>query len=101
MDTLLLVMAIATAVGTLVVLVVFARGARTIPELKNHAPLATGPLVSVVFAARDEGPNIEQALSSLLAQKYSPIEIVAVNDRSVDDTAAVLQRMAGRDSRIR
>ena len=58
------------------------------------------PLVSVVIAARDEGPHIERALSSLLAQRYPRIELIAVDDRSTDDTGAVFDRMAARDPRI-
>lgn len=97
----LLALAAATALGVFVVLIVFIRGALSIPNLADQAPRTDGPLVSVVFAARDEGPNVEACLTSLLAQSYRRLEIVAVNDRSVDDTAEVLGRMAARDSRIR
>lgn len=96
----LLWLAAVTALGVLVVAITFARGARSIPNLAAQPPRVDGPLVSVVFAARDEGPNIEASLSSLLAQSYHQLEIVAVDDRSVDDTGAILERMAARDSRI-
>jgi glycosyltransferase involved in cell wall biosynthesis len=97
----LLALAGVTVVGVVVTAVVFIRGARSIPDLAKQAPRHTGPLVSIIFAARDEGPNIEQALGSMLAQSYRQVEFIAVNDRSRDDTGAVLDRMASRDGRIR
>jgi glycosyltransferase involved in cell wall biosynthesis len=96
----LLGLAIVTAVGILVTVVIFMRGALSIPDLTVQEPRTSGPLVSVVFAAKDEGPNIEQALTSMLAQTYERVEFIAVNDRSTDDTGIVLDRMAARDSRI-
>lgn len=101
METALLVLASITALGAAVTLVIFVRGARAIPILADQPVRRTGPLVSVIFAAKDEGPNIEAALGSMLAQSYERIEFIAVNDRSVDDTGAVLERMAARDPRIR
>jgi glycosyltransferase involved in cell wall biosynthesis len=59
-----------------------------------------GPKVSVVVAARDEGPHIERALESLLAQRYDALEIIAIDDRSADDTGAILDRMALADPRL-
>ncbi|HET9424435.1 MAG TPA: glycosyltransferase family 2 protein [Gemmatimonadaceae bacterium] len=97
----LLWLAATTALGVFIILILFARGARSIPNLADQAPRTDGPLVSVVFAARDEGANIEATVTSLLGQTYERLEIVAVNDRSVDDTGSVMERMATRDPRIR
>jgi len=55
----------------------------------------------VVVAARDEGPHIERALQSLLAQQYADFEIIVIDDRSADDTGAILDRMALASSRLR
>jgi glycosyltransferase involved in cell wall biosynthesis len=101
LSTALFALAILTAATVLVTAVIFIRGARSIPNLETQQPRVTGPLVSVIFAARDEGPNIEPALGSMLAQSYQRVEFIAVNDRSVDDTGPVLERMAARDDRIR
>jgi GT2 family glycosyltransferase len=90
-----------TALAVFVTAVIFVRGAMAIPDLRAQPPRPTGPLVSVIFAAKDEGPNIERALGSMLAQSYEPLEFIAVDDRSADDTGAVLDRMAARDRRIR
>lgn len=99
--TTLVVIASITALAILVTAVIFIRGARSIPKLEDGPAQTTGPLVSVIFAAKDEGPNIEQALGSMLAQSYAQLEFIAVNDRSTDDTGAVLGRMATLDRRIR
>lgn len=101
MDTALLVLAILTVAAVFATAVVFARGAASIPDLAVQTPRVTGPMVSIIFAARDEGPNIEPALGSMLAQSYGQLEFIAVDDRSTDDTGAVLDRMAARDPRMR
>ena len=97
----LIALAVVTVVGLSVVFVQFFVGARTIRNLVDQPGRSDGPLVSVIVAARDEGPNIERALGSLLAQAYDRLEIVAIDDRSTDDTGVVLERMAARDPRIR
>lgn len=99
-ETVALILAAVTAVGVLITAVIFIRGGLSIPNLIDYRPRVTGPLVSVIFAAKDEGTNIELALRSMLKQSYEKLEFIVVNDRSVDDTGAVLDRMAARDERI-
>lgn len=52
------------------------------------------PMVSVVIAARNEAANIGSCLESLQSQDYPPdrYEIVVADDRSTDDTPAILRR---------
>ncbi len=57
--------------------------------------------MSVVVPARDEAAALEQAIRSLLAQDYPAIEVIAVDDRSTDETAAILARLAAADARLR
>ena len=95
------VLAAITTIAVFIMAVIFVRGARSLPDLEQSPVRTIGPLVSVIFAAKDEGLNIEQALESMLAQSYEKVEFIAVNDRSTDDTGAVLERMAARDRRIR
>ncbi len=61
-------------------------------------PLASPyfPFVSVVIAARNEAPNIEKCIHSILAQNYPPdkYEIILVNDFSEDNTAKIAQKIA-------
>ena len=52
------------------------------------------PRLSVVLAARDEAESIRSAVSSLLAQDYPALEVIAVDDRSRDATGAILDELA-------
>jgi glycosyltransferase involved in cell wall biosynthesis len=103
METFLLVLASLTALFLLATLAELVRGNRLLKSLREVAPW-TGPnppAVSVVIAARDEERNIEEALRSVLAQDWRPLEIVVIDDRSSDRTGAILDAMAATDSRLR
>ena len=52
------------------------------------------PRVSVVVPARDEGHKIEAGLKSLLASDYPDFEIIAIDDRSRDETGAIMDQLA-------
>ncbi|MBS0206613.1 MAG: glycosyltransferase [Planctomycetes bacterium] len=52
------------------------------------------PFLSVVVPARDEGHKIEAGLRSLLAADYPAFEIIALDDRSRDDTGVIMDRLA-------
>jgi hypothetical protein len=67
-------------------------GMARLPWLSDAPPLPSGgaPLVSVIFAARDEAEKLPRAIETLLAQDYAQFEVVAVNDRSQDQTPAIL-----------
>ncbi|HEX7245029.1 MAG TPA: glycosyltransferase family A protein [Solirubrobacterales bacterium] len=47
------------------------------------------PLVSVVIPAYEAERFLGEAIESVLAQTYAPVEVVVVDDGSGDDTAAV------------
>lgn len=57
--------------------------------------------VSVLIPARDEAANIEAAVRSVLAGADGPLEVLVLDDHSVDHTAAVVQRVAAEDGRVR
>ena len=67
-------------------------GMARLPWLSDVTPVDgdSAPLVSVIFAARDEAEKLPAAIETLLAQDYPRFEIVAVNDRSTDRTSAIL-----------
>ena len=57
------------------------------------------PKISIVLAARNESLHLCDAIKKMLAQNYPDFEIIAVNDRSDDDTLAILQAI--RDTRLK
>jgi chlorobactene glucosyltransferase len=52
------------------------------------------PALSIVVPARNEERQIERCLRSLLAQRHPDFEVIAVDDRSDDATASILDRLA-------
>jgi hypothetical protein len=70
-------------------------------ELPGEEPPGGWPVLAVIFAARDEGAHVEAAARSLLAQDYPALRVIAVNDRSIDDTGAILDRLAIEDARLK
>jgi glycosyltransferase involved in cell wall biosynthesis len=55
---------------------------------------AKAPKVSVIVPARNEARSIGAAMRTLMRTDYPNVEIIAVNDRSTDDTGAILEEVA-------
>ncbi|HET6798311.1 MAG TPA: glycosyltransferase family 2 protein [Gemmatimonadales bacterium] len=78
----------------------------TLPRLARHtpnlsdAPLGSGKLVSIIVPARNEAGNVAQLIGSILASRYSPFELIVVDDRSTDETAAIVNDFV-QDARVR
>jgi len=49
------------------------------------------PLVSVIVSARNEEAHIEKCLSSLLAQSYPNLGVIAIDDNSTDATLRIMK----------
>lgn len=62
---------------------------------------APGPRVSVCVPARDEAENIGACVEALRALRWPDLEILVVDDRSSDDTAARAREAAAGDPRVR
>jgi len=62
---------------------------------------AAEPLISVALCTYNGDRYLREQLDSLLAQTYSNMEVVAVDDGSTDGTVELLREYAGRDSRLR
>ena len=75
---------------------------RRIPELarQNVGLPAVWPKLTVVVPACNEAEQIESAVQTLIAQDYPDLEIILLNDRSTDTTAAIVDRLAAGDRRI-
>jgi hypothetical protein len=67
----------------------------------TRAQAIASPRVSVVMPFRDAGRYIAEALDSLLEQTLRDIEILAIDDRSVDDGPAIVADRSRRDPRLR
>ena len=70
-------------------------------DLEPSLELVTQRRVSVLIPARNEAVNLLTLLPSLLESPLSTLEILVLNDRSSDDTAAVVGRFAATDARVR
>lgn len=60
---------------------------------RNPVSAAGNPSVSIIVPARNEEETIEPALNTLLALDYDNYEVIAVNDRSIDSTGAIMEQI--------
>lgn len=58
-------------------------------------------LISVIIPAYNVEEYLARCLDSVLAQTHRELEILVINDGSTDDTAAICDAYAARDSRVR
>lgn len=58
-------------------------------------------LISIIVPAYNIENYLPKTLDSILAQEYTKLEIIVVNDGSKDGTAVVIDDYAARDSRIK
>jgi len=59
------------------------------------------PRVAVLLPVRDAAATVGAAVRSILRGSYRDLTLIAVDDGSTDDSAGVLDRLAGRDRRLR
>lgn len=59
------------------------------------------PRVSIIIPAYNIAPWLGRCLDSVLAQSYRELEVIVVNDGSTDDTAAIADSYAEKDSRVK
>ena len=80
------------------------RGNRRMRNLATLSPAPADrrswPKVSIVIAARNEGHNVGAAVRTMLQLDYPDLELIAVNDRSEDDTGVILEQLAATDPRL-
>lgn len=77
--------------------------------LLHHPPLREDPQsggdpgaapVCAVVAACNEAGAIEACLRSLVSQDYPGMQVIAVDDRSTDETGAIMERVAAESDRL-
>ena len=102
MDIFLLILAVLTLIAACASALELSLGNRRIEPLR-----CTGVLdklygkVSIVVAARNEQRHIRQAVESLMDQDYPQLEVIVVNDRSTDETAAICNNLARSHDRLK
>lgn len=67
----------------------------TAPRLEDAGEPGHLPPVSVLVPARDEAENLRRTLPLLLALDYPRLEVLVLDDRSTDGTAAVAEEIGG------
>jgi glycosyltransferase involved in cell wall biosynthesis len=91
------------SIGVYLVMAVAALlGSRQIGQLSKvePAPATELPKVSIIIPALNEAATIEPALSSVLSLDYPDLEIIAINDRSTDETGPILEGLAASEPRL-
>lgn len=76
------------------------QGASSDVAVKPEKASSDSELVSVIVPAYNAEKTIETAISSLLSQTWSQLEILVVDDASNDGTVTVVKKLAQKDSRI-
>jgi glycosyltransferase involved in cell wall biosynthesis len=61
----------------------------------------SNPLISVCIPVYNGAAYLEDCLQSVIAQTYSNIEILLVDDGSTDDSISIIEKFSQKDSRIR
>lgn len=57
--------------------------------MKGSSQIVKDPLISVVLPVFNGAPYLVDAIESVRAQSYKPIELIVVNDGSTDNTAEI------------
>jgi chlorobactene glucosyltransferase len=77
-----------------------ARRSRSLDDENDTLPPGA-PTVSVIIPARNEAHNIGRCVRSVLSSRYTPLEVVLVDDHSEDGTADRARLAAAGDDRLR
>ena len=67
----------------------------------NSRKVPYGPLVNVVMTTHNSARTVSDAIRSVVEQTYENIALTVVDDRSSDETRAIVERWTNQDSRLR
>jgi len=59
------------------------------------------PKVTVIVPTFNRGNMVARAVKSALAQTHNDLEVIVVDDGSVDETEKIIKQIAEEDSRLR
>ena len=62
--------------------------------------VAERPLVSVVIPVYNRMDTIERSINSVLNQTYKNIEIIVIDDGSIDDTLKIIEHLSISDIKV-
>lgn len=74
---------------------------RRMPPQTRPGPLENWPGISILVPCYNEGENAVETLTTACAVDYPDFEVIAINDGSRDNTAEVLDSLAGKLPRLR
>ncbi|OGT36465.1 MAG: hypothetical protein A3F11_11800 [Gammaproteobacteria bacterium RIFCSPHIGHO2_12_FULL_37_14] len=94
MQAILTVIAIVTLIYLLLLISEISFGFHFIKNLLSQAILPSEklPAISIIFSARNEERHLPNAIRSMRSLNYPNFEIVAINDRSTDNTNLILKQ---------
>jgi glycosyltransferase involved in cell wall biosynthesis len=96
-QTALIILAWLIALAWFWKVVAAAFGLPRVPNLllpQHNLSPAGSPSITVIVPARNEAADIAATLHSLLTQDYPNLQIIAVDDRSTDQTGAIIDSIA-------
>ncbi|GAA2550828.1 hypothetical protein GCM10010435_21200 [Winogradskya consettensis] len=73
----------------------------SVAESPQSPSTGAKPLLSVVVPAHDIDAYLDECLASIAAQTYHNLEVVVVDDGSVDGTGAIVDEWAAKDPRFK
>jgi poly-beta-1,6-N-acetyl-D-glucosamine synthase len=65
------------------------------------AQLTAHPKVSIVVPCFNEEDNVQEVIGHLMGMHYLNYEVIAVNDGSTDNTGKILDKLTGKNPRLR
>ena len=71
------------------------------PQRKGEKQFVKNILISIIIPTYNIAPLIERCITSIINQTYINLEIIIVDDGSIDDTPKVLEKLAQIDARIK
>lgn len=95
MELLLITVGLLTLSYLVLTLIEIRIGFNKIKNLADQQEIAKSemPKISIILSALDEEKMIEHAVTSLLNLNYPHLEVITINDRSTDNTPAILENL--------